>query len=108
MMTTMDSLIARLQTDPTFAAVVGAGALVVILLLLVFWRLGRRSADLTSRRQEVETMREQLAQAYSQQVDTMQRVERSLREQEAALAKVVDERLDRTEKATGQIVTDLR
>ena len=36
----MDSFIARLQSDPTFAAVVGAGALVVILLLLVFWKDG--------------------------------------------------------------------
>src|SRR5262245_39977193 len=40
--------------------------------------------------------------------DTIQRVERSLREQEQALAKVVNERLDRSEKATGQVVTDLR
>src|SRR5438874_4680850 len=40
--------------------------------------------------------------------DTIQRVERSLREQEQALSKVVHERLDRTEKATGQVVTDLR
>jgi len=40
--------------------------------------------------------------------DTVQRVERSLREQEQALAKVVHERLDRSEKTTGQVVTDLR
>src|SRR5476649_2545642 len=40
--------------------------------------------------------------------DTVQRVEQSLREQERALTAVVSERLDRTEKATGQIVTDLR
>jgi len=40
--------------------------------------------------------------------DTIQRVERSLREQEQALAKVVHERLDQSEKATGQVVTDLR
>ena len=53
-------------------------------------------------------MRQQLALALSQQAETVQRVERSLREQEQALAKVVGERLDRTEKATGQIVTDLR
>ena len=53
-------------------------------------------------------MRQQLALALSQQAETVQRVERSLREQEQALTKVVDERLDRTEKATGQIVTDLR
>ena len=53
-------------------------------------------------------MRQQLALALSQQAETVQRVERSLREQEQALGKVVAERLDRTEKATGQIVTDLR
>ena len=53
-------------------------------------------------------MRQQLALALSQQAETVQRVERSLREQEQALSKVVGERLDRTEKATGQIVTDLR
>ena len=104
----MDSLIARLHADPVFAITVGAAALVVLLVVLVFWRLARRNADLATRRQEIDSMREQLAQAYSQQVETMQRVERSLREQETALAKVVDERLDRTEKATGQIVTDLR
>ncbi len=40
--------------------------------------------------------------------DTIQRVERSLREQEQALTKVVHERLDRSDKATGQVVTDLR
>jgi DNA recombination protein RmuC len=40
--------------------------------------------------------------------DTIQRVERSLREQEQALAKVVHERLDRNEQTTGQVVTDLR
>src|SRR5437899_443100 len=40
--------------------------------------------------------------------DTIQRVERSLREQEQALAKVVHERLDKNEKTTGQVVTDLR
>ena len=57
---------------------------------------------------EAETMRQQLALALSQQAETVQRVERSLREQEQALSKVVGERLDRTEKATGQIVTDLR
>ena len=38
----------------------------------------------------------------------MQRVEQSLREQERALAKLVSERLDRSEQATGQIVTELR
>ena len=57
---------------------------------------------------EAEQMRQQLSLALSQQAETVQRVERSLREQEQALSKVVHERLDRTEKATGQIVTDLR
>src|SRR5882724_3360956 len=60
------------------------------------------------RGREAEQMRQQLALALSQQAETVQRVERSLREQEQALGKVVAERLDRTEKATGQIVTDLR
>jgi DNA recombination protein RmuC len=40
--------------------------------------------------------------------DTVQRVEQSLREQERALAGLVSERLDRSDKATGQVVTDLR
>src|ERR1044072_9217274 len=56
---------------------------------------------------DAEQMRQQLALALSQQAETVQRVERSLREQEQALSKAVGERLDRTEKATGQIVTDL-
>src|SRR5436853_4501490 len=55
-----------------------------------------------------QQMRQQLALALSQQAETVQRVERSLREQEQALSKVVSERLDKTEKATGQIVIDLR
>jgi DNA recombination protein RmuC len=57
---------------------------------------------------DAEQMRQQLALALSQQAETVQRVERSLREQEQALAKAVGERLDRTDMATGQIVTDLR
>src|SRR5215475_215976 len=57
---------------------------------------------------DAEQMRQQLALALSQQTETVQRVERSLRDQEQALAKAVGERLDRTDKATGQIVTDLR
>jgi len=40
--------------------------------------------------------------------DTVQRIQESLREQERALASLVSERLDRSEKATGQVVTDLR
>ena len=76
-----------------------AVALLILMLILVLTRRGGG---------EAETMRQQLALALSQQAETVQRVERSLREQEQALSKVVGERLDRTEKATGQIVTDLR
>lgn len=79
----------------------------VVLALLV----GAGVALLLARQgggREAEAVRQQLALAISQQADTVQRVERSLREQEQALAKVVVERLDRSEKATGQIVTDLR
>jgi DNA recombination protein RmuC len=79
-------------------ALLAAVALLVLGLVLVFARRGDGEA----------AMRQQLALALSQQAETVQRVERSLREQEQALSKVVGERLDRTEKATGQIVTDLR
>ena len=77
-------------------------AAIVLLVLSVVFLVVRRSGE------ETEAVRRQLALALSQQAETVQRVERSLREQEQALAKVVAERLDRTEKATGQIVTDLR
>jgi len=77
-------------------------AAIVLLVLSVIFLVVRRSGE------ETEAVRRQLALALSQQAETVQRVERSLREQEQALAKVVAERLDRTEKATGQIVTDLR
>lgn len=40
--------------------------------------------------------------------DTVQRIQESLREQERALASLVTDRLDRSDKATGQVVTDLR
>src|SRR5262249_17222384 len=82
----------------TIFLLVAIAMLAVALVLLV----ARRSGS------EAEAVRQQLALALSQQAETVQRVERSLREQEQALAKVVAERLDRTEKATGQIVTDLR
>src|SRR5215472_971006 len=77
-------------------------AAIVLLVVSVIFLVVRRSGE------ETEAVRRQLALALSQQAETVQRVERSLREQEQALAKVVAERLDRTEKATGQIVTDLR
>ena len=40
--------------------------------------------------------------------DTVQRVEHSLREQERTLAGLLGERLEKSEKATGQVITDLR
>src|SRR5882672_5686974 len=77
-------------------------AAVALLILVLVFVLARQRGG------EAEAVRQQLALALSQQAETVQRVERSLREQELALGKVVAERLDRTEKATGQIVTDLR
>jgi DNA recombination protein RmuC len=85
--------------DTLTIILLAAVALLVVVLVLALTRRGSG---------EAETMRQQLALALSQQAETVQRVERSLREQEQALGKVVAERLDRTEKATGQIVTDLR
>jgi DNA recombination protein RmuC len=85
--------------------------LLTIILLAIVVLLGVALAVILLRQgngRDAEQMRQQLALALSQQAETVQRVERSLREQEQALAKVVAERLDRTEKATGQIVTDLR
>ncbi|TAJ40491.1 MAG: DNA recombination protein RmuC [Reyranella sp.] len=78
-----------------------AVVLLAVVLAVVLLRQGGSSRD-------AEQMRQHLSLSLSQQAETVQRVERSLREQEQALSKVVDERLDRTEKATGQIVTDLR
>jgi len=85
--------------------------LLTIILLAIVVLLGVALAVVLLRQgsgREAEQMRHQLALALSQQAETVQRVERSLREQEQALSKVVHERLDRTEQATGQIVTDLR
>lgn len=85
--------------------------LLTIILLAIVVLLGVALAGILLRQgssREAEQMRQQLALALSQQAETVQRVERSLREQEQALSKAVGERLDRTEKATGQIVTDLR
>jgi DNA recombination protein RmuC len=85
--------------------------LLTITLLVIVVLLGVALAVVLLRQgssREAEQMRQQLSLALSQQAETVQRVERSLREQEQALSKAVGERLDRTEKATGQIVTDLR
>ena len=83
-------------------ALLAAVASLVVVLVAVLMRQGGGSREAEQR------MQQQLALALSQQAETVQRVEKSLREQEQALGKVVAERLDRTEKATGQIVTDLR
>ena len=87
--------------DTLTIVLLAAVALLMLLLLVTLLRQGGGG-------REAEQMRHQLGLALSQQAETVQRVERSLREQEQALSKVVHERLDRTEKATGQIVTDLR
>ncbi len=78
-------------------------AIIALLLVGLIVLLLRRGDN-----REAESVRRHLEMALSQQAETVQRVERSLREQEQALTKVVHERLDRTEKATGQVVTDLR
>ncbi|MFO1159920.1 MAG: DNA recombination protein RmuC [Reyranellaceae bacterium] len=82
---------------------VGLLGAVVLLLLALLFVTARPRHDRTT-----DVLREQVQLALGQQAETAQRVERSLREQEQALSKVVTERLDRSEKATGQIVTDLR
>src|SRR5215475_6214120 len=74
--------------------------ILVYVLLAVVLALGAVLAMLVTRRAD--------GRAQATLADTVQRVERSLREQEQALSKVVNERLDRSEKATGQVVTDLR
>ena len=69
-------------------------AAVVLLILVLVLVMTRRGGG------EAETMRQQLALALSQQAETVQRVERSLREQEQALSKVVNERLDKIGRAS--------
>jgi len=78
-------------------------AAIALLLVAMLVLLLRRGDN-----REAEAVRRHLEMALSQQAETVQRVERSLREQEQALSKVVNERLDKTEQATGQVVTDLR
>ncbi len=85
-------------------------ALTIVLLLLV-GLLGLALVAVLVRRgqaREADAVRHQLELALSQQAETVQRVERSLREQEQALAKVIHDRLERTEQTTTQVVTDLR
>jgi DNA recombination protein RmuC len=74
--------------------------IVVYILLAVILTLGAALAIVLARRADTR--------AQGALADTVQRVEQSLREQERALAGLVSERLDRSDKATGQVVTDLR
>jgi DNA recombination protein RmuC len=74
--------------------------ILVYVLMAVILALGAALAVVLARRADT---RAQAALA-----DTVQRVELSLREQERTLSGLVSERLDRSDKATGQVVTDLR
>jgi len=74
--------------------------IVVYVLLAVIVVLGAGLVALMLRRND--------AQGQIVLADTVQRIQESLRDQERALASIVSDRLDRSEKATGQVVTDLR
>jgi len=74
--------------------------ILVYVLLAVILALGGALA--------VTLMRRADTRAQAALADTVQRVEQSLREQERTLSGLVSDRLDRSEKATGQVVTDLR
>ena len=56
----------------------------------------------------VVLLRRSDAQGQTALADTVQRVEQSLREQERTLAGLLTDRLEKSEKATGQVITDLR
>jgi DNA recombination protein RmuC len=56
----------------------------------------------------VVLLRRSNTQAQTALADTVQRVEQSLRDQERTLAGLLGERLEKSEKATGQVITDLR
>src|SRR5579872_6883620 len=74
--------------------------ILVYVLLAVVLALGVALAVLLTRRGDTR--------AQTMLADTVQRVEQSLREQERTLAGLVGDRLERSEKATGQVITDLR
>jgi len=74
--------------------------ILVYVLLAAVLALGAALAAVLMRRGD--------ARAQSALADTVQRVEQSLREQERTLANLVSERLEKSEKTTGQVVTDLR
>jgi len=74
--------------------------ILVYVLLAVVVALGVALAVLLTRRGDTR--------AQTMLADTVQRVETSLREQERTLAGLVGDRLEKSEKATGQVITDLR
>src|SRR4051812_42770065 len=74
--------------------------IVVYVLLAVIAALGAGLVALLLRRND--------AQGQIVLADTVQRIQESLRDQERALASLVTDRLDRSDRATGQVVTDLR
>jgi len=74
--------------------------ILVYVLLAAVVALGAALVTVLARRSD--------ARAQSALADTVQRVEQSLREQERTLANLVSERLEKSEKVTGQVVTDLR
>ena len=78
--------------------------ILVYVLLAVVLALGAALAITLTRRSDTH------AQTATQAAlaDTVQRVEQSLRDQERTLAGLVNERLERSEKVTSQVVTDLR
>src|SRR5690242_6621835 len=78
--------------------------ILVYVLLAVVLALGAALAVILTRRGDTRAQ----SAAQSALADTVQRVEQSLRDQERTLAGLVNERLERSEKATGQVITDLR
>jgi len=74
--------------------------ILVYVLLAAVLALGVALAVLLTRRGDTR--------AQTMLADTVQRVETSLRDQERTLAGLVGDRLERSEKATGQVITDLR
>jgi DNA recombination protein RmuC len=74
--------------------------ILIWVLLAVILALGAGLLTMLLRRSD--------SRAQSALADTVLRVENSLREQERTLAGLVNERLERSEKATGQVITDLR
>src|SRR6188472_211117 len=74
--------------------------ILVYVLLAVILALGAALMTLVMRRSD--------ARGQSALADTVLRVEQSLRDQERTLANLVSDRLERSEKTTGQVVTDLR